>query len=396
MKTFMYFIILLTTAGFLQITGCKTGKASEKKSNTSEQEVLPDNIVELSAEQSKLANIELGSTVPRVVSGIVKATGVLAVGPQSLASVCAPMGGFIKSTDLVPGSPVRKGQQLAIIENQEFINIQQNYFESKNRFEYAEAEYKRHSELYKDDVYSAKNLQQVTTDYKILKAQVHALEQKLRFIGLDPTVMKEDNITSSVAIVSPINGYIRTASVNTGKYVTSTDVMFEIINSDKLFLELNLFEKDIDKIAAGQKISFFINNEPETHLAIISQIGKSVSNDKTCKVYAPVTEPCKNMMQGMYVNALIESSGKMVTSLPSQAIVSFDDKDYIFTYERSKQENGKPFTEYRMVEIHKGASLNGYTEVMLPDGFDATKAKIVIRGAYNLLSAKKNAGEMSC
>jgi len=396
MKTIKNFIIILATVGLVNLSGCKNGKANVSNVNVGEQEVLPVNIVELSAEQAKLADITLGSIEPRVMSGIVKTSGLISVAPQSLASVCAPMGGFIKSTELIPGSPVRKGQTLAILENQDFINIQQNYFESKSRLEFAEAEYKRHSELYKDDVYSTQNLQQVTANYKILKAQVHALEQKLRLIGINPASLNEDNISPSVAVISPINGHIRIANVNIGKFVTPTDVMFEIMNSDKLFLELNIFEKDIDKVATGQKISFFINNEPETHQAIIYQIGKSVNTDKTCKVYASVTQPCKNMMPGMYVNARIESSNQTVTSLTSQAIVSFDDKDYIFVYERSKQEKGKPFTEYRMIQVNKGVSDGGYTEIVLPEGFDIKTAKVVIKGAYNLLSAMKNAGEMSC
>jgi cobalt-zinc-cadmium efflux system membrane fusion protein len=77
-------------------------------------------------------------------------------------------------------------------------------------------------------------------------------------------------------------------------------------------------------------------------------------------------------------------------------VVSFDDKDYIFVFEKEKEEDGKPFTEYRMIEVIKGVSGDGYIEIKLPEGFDISHAKIVIKGAYNLLSAKKNAGEMAC
>ena len=56
----------------------------------------------------------------------------------------------------------------------------------------------------------------------------------------------------------------------------------------------------------------------------------------------------------MYVNAFIEESDNKVTALPSDAIVSFDDKDYIFAFEKKKEEVGKPFTEYRMIEVKKG------------------------------------------
>ena len=82
--------------------------------------------------------------------------------------------------------------------------------------------------------------------------------------------------------------------------------------------------------------------------------------------------------------------------MPSESIVSFDDKDYIFVFDKKKEEDGKSFTEYLMVEVHKGVSDGGYTEILLPEGFDSKTAKVVIKGAYNLLSAKKNAGEMSC
>ena len=98
----------------------------------------------------------------------------------------------------------------------------------------------------------------------------------------------------------------------------------------------------------------------------------------------------------MYVNAVIETSGEEVTAVPSEAVVSFDDKNYIFIYEKDKEENGMPFCEYKMVEVEKGISDQGYTRVVFPDGFDITTAKVVVKGAYKLLSAKKNAGEMAC
>jgi cobalt-zinc-cadmium efflux system membrane fusion protein len=181
-----------------------------------------------------------------------------------------------------------------------------------------------------------------------------------------------------------------------GKNVAPSDVLFEIVNSDKLFLELTLFEKDASKVTNGQKIRFFVNNETEQHDAVIYQTGKSIGNDKTYKVYANVLSTCKSILPGMYVNAVIETSGNQATSLPSEAIVSFEDKDYIFVFEKNKMEDGKPFTEYRMIQVKKGLSDNGYTEITLPDGFDYKNARVITKGAYNLLSAKKNAGEMAC
>lgn len=368
----------------------------KKAGKSKAEEVIPEDIVELRSDQIKLANIETGAIEMRSMSGTLKVNGTIAVAPQNLATVCAPMGGFIKSTTLMPGNSVSKGQTLAVIENQDFVDIQQSYLEAKNKFEFAEADYKRHSELYKADVYSEQSVQQVTVDYKTLKAQVKALEQKLTLIGINPSDLHEDDISSSAALRSPISGYVKTVNVNLGKFVSPADILFEVINSDKLFLELTLFEKDADKVAQGQKIRFFINNETEPHEAIITQPGRAIDADKTYKVYAGVTGTCKNVLPGMYVNAIIETSGNQVAALPSDAVVSFDDKDYIFVFDKNKEEAGQPFTEYRIVEVHKGVTDGGFTEVVLPEGFSIATAKVVVKGAYNLLSAKKNAGEMAC
>ncbi|MDP2723278.1 MAG: efflux RND transporter periplasmic adaptor subunit, partial [Bacteroidales bacterium] len=302
----------------------------------------------------------------------------------------------VKNTTLFPGNKVSKGQTLAIVENQEYVDIQQTYLETKNKFEYAEAEFNRHTELFEEDVYSQKNVQEVTAQYKSLKAQLKGLEQKLALIGINPSKLTADNISSSVSVVSPISGYVQTVNINMGKFVSPSDVLFEIVNSDELLLELTLFEKDADKAAPGQEIRFFINNETEWHQAIIVQTAKSITSDKTYKVYANVPDACKNVLPGMYVNALISESNSLVTALPSEAIVSFDDRQYIFIFDKNKEENGKPFTEYRMIEVTKGVSENGFTGITLPEVLDMNKTRVVIRGAYNLLSAKKNAGEMSC
>jgi membrane fusion protein, heavy metal efflux system len=394
MTKYKFYTPIIILVFLLALSSCNGGKKPAEEAKA--EEVIPENIVELREDQIKLANIETGKIDLKSMSGTLKVNGTVSVAPQNLATVCMPMGGFVKRTTLMPGNMVRKGQTLAILENQEFIDIQQNYLEAKNRLELAKADYERQNELYKSDVSSQKNQQQVASNYKSLKVQVKALEQKLALIGINPNRMNENNISRSVALVSPISGYVKAVNVSIGKSVSGSDVLFEIVNSDKLFLELTLFEKDADKVMKGEKIRFFINNETEQHEAVIYQTGKSINNDKTYKVYANVMGHCNNMMPGMYVNAVIQAKSNQVTSVPSEAIVSFDDKDYIFVFEKNKAEAGKPFTEYRMIQVQKGVSDNGFTEIVLPETFNYKTAKVVLKGAYNLLSAKKNAGEMSC
>ena len=414
MKTLKYSIILLVMISVTVFFGCNEKKldehghaaethaeSGEKESHPEgeaegEVEVLPEDIVELRGDQIKLAGIQLGNVEIRQASGIVKANGVVSTTPQNSASVSVPLGGFIKASNLLPGNEIKKGQTLAIIENTEFVELQQNYLDIKNKYEFAEAEYKRHNELYKDDVYSEKNVQQVTSEYRSLKAQLKGIGQKLSVIGINPTTLTEDGISATIALVSPISGYIKTANISMGKYVSPTDVLFEIVGTNDLLLELTLFEKDANTISIGQFAHFTINNETHEHKAKIYQVGKSINTDKTFKVYATIQQPCPNVLPGMYVLAHIEKTDKQVTSVPAEAVVSFDNKYYILAFEKDKEEGGKPFTEYRFIEITKGETNDGFTEIQLPEKFDIKNTKIVTKGAYKLLSAKKNAGEMTC
>ncbi|MDP4209519.1 MAG: efflux RND transporter periplasmic adaptor subunit [Bacteroidota bacterium] len=384
-------ILIITTFLF----SCKTGKKEETHEG---HEVLSEDIVELNADQIKMAGIEYGQVEQKTLSNTLNVNGIVTVSPQNLASVCAPLGGIVKSTSLTTGASVKKGQALAILENPEFIELQRNYLESRSKLEYAESEYKRHSDLYKSDVYSKQNVQQVTADYQSLKVQVSALAQKLALIGIDAAHLKESTISRSVAIASPINGFIKTMNVNIGKSVSPSDVMFEIVNTASLTLELTLFEKDINKIAVGQKLRFSVSNgSPQEQNAVVTQTGKAIASDKTVKVYASAANAGnEKVLPGMYVNARIETSNNPVTALPTEAIVRFDEKDFIFVFDKTKKEGAKIIGEFRMVQVKRGVTNGNYTEVLFPENFNLKTDKIVTKGSYNLLSAKKNAGDMAC
>jgi cobalt-zinc-cadmium efflux system membrane fusion protein len=375
-------------------SSCRTGNPSAAEAE--QAEVLPEDIVEMRADQIQMAQIELGSIGLHPVSTWLKANGSVEVAPDQRATVCIPMGGFVRSTSILPGNAVKKGQVLAVLENPEFVDLQQSYLEARNRMVFAEGEFKRHSALYKEDVYSEMNLQQVTVNYNNLKTEIRSIGQKLRMIGIDPDGLSDGNISSTVNLVSPISGDVEAVNVTIGKFVSPNDVMFNIVNRDNMFLNLTLFEKDAGTVETGDSVRFYLNNETEYHEAVIARTGKALTPERTLPVYAQVLSNCPNVIPGMYVDARIELTRREVLSVPSEAVVDFDDHFYIFVFERNKEEDGQPFTEYRMIEVRRGAVGDGYTEIILPDGFDANSAKVVVKGAYNLLSAKKNAGEMAC
>lgn len=390
----MLFFGVIFGGAFL-LPACTSGTGSETKQE--EKEVLADNVAELTSDQIKMAGIKMGTVEMRTLSDLIKINGLISTPPQNVATICAPLGGFIKSTRLLQGSAVKKNQVLAMIENPEFIELQQSFLESRNQLEYIEADYNRQKNLNKEKISSVKTFQQITSEYKQLKTKVNALSQKLAIIGINATTLSENKILRAIPILSPIEGFVKQVNINIGKYVAPTDVLFEIINTSHLTVELTVFEKDIHEISIGQQIRFGLSDEgKDQYLAKIYQVGKILNADKTVKVYGNISNPSARLIPGIYVTANVETTDNTVTALPSDAIVQYDGKDYIFIYDRVKTENGKKVTEYKMIQVKRGVTDEGYSEVILPAGFDTKKSKVVIKGAYTILTGKKNAGDMSC
>ena len=391
MKTSKIKIQILLIVIVLFSCTSKTGKKE------TEHEVLAENAIELNAEQYKMAGIQLGEIGKHTIDNGIKVNGSINVTPQNIASVSAPLGGFIKNTSVVQGSAITKGETLAMIENFAFIEIQQGYLETKAKFQFAEIEYKRHNELYKENVYSEKNVQQTETEFKTLKAQMRGMEQKLIFLGIDPAKLTEDKITGALPVLAPISGYVRTVNMNIGKFVNPTDVLCEIVNPENVVLELVVFEKDVQKVSAGQKVIFSTPNDPGiTYSATIYQAGKALDNDKTAMAYAKIDQPHVTLLSGMFVNATIRTSSAESVAVPEESVVQFNEKSYIFIFKGTRQENGKSISDFEAIEVRKGATDKGFTEITLPTGFDLLNVKVVVKGAYSVLSAWKNAGEMAC
>ncbi len=392
MKKIKLFITIFAIS--ILYNGCKSGSEVEVKE---EHEELAPNTVEMNSEQIKTADIQLGNVEQKSIGTSLKANGTITVTPQGLATICAPFGGFIKSTSLVQGSPVTKGQTLALIENVAFVEIQQSYFETKAKYDYAEKEYNRQKDLYAGNVNSAKSFQQAESEYKTLKAQLNGYIQKLSLLNIDVSKLKEDNITSVLPLISPITGYVKTVNVNIGKSINATDVLFEIINNQSLTLELVLFEKDMLKVSVGQKLTFSSPGASDVkYTATIYQIGKALDDDKTIKVYAYIDKPDNKLVVGMFVNAEIEVANNIGLTVPSESIVRFDEKFYIFAFKEKKMEGNKEVILYDVVEVKKGSENNGFTEISFVNDFDFKSRQVVVKGAYTILSKFKNSGEMSC
>ncbi len=382
MKNSIIFGILL-----IALSSCsKTPEQTPvEKTSKPQSETSATNEVILSDEQLKSVGAQLGSLEKRKMSNQVKANGMLDVPPQNLVTVSAPLGGFVKYTELLQGMKVKKGQVLIVMEHPDYIQIQQDYLDGKSQLEFLALEYKRQQDLATDNVNSMKTLQQSKSNYLSTKAKVEGLKAKLKLINIDPVDIETGEIRNTISIISPISGFLTQVNINIGVHVNPTDVMAKIVDTEHLHAEAQVFEKDISKLAIGQTVRITLSNETKERLAKVYLVGKEITKERTVRVHCHLTVEDPSLIPGMYFSAIIETDEQTSDVLPNEAIVSFEGKDFIFLANPSDNH------QFSMIEIAKGRTEGNYTTVMVPEA--ALNKSIVIKGTYALLGLLKNKEE---
>jgi len=359
------------------------GKKDNPDAATEATETATD-LVTLSDVQLQSAKVELGKPEQKSISTVLKVNGAVDVPPQSLVSISAPLGGYLKSTKLLPGMYLKKGEVIATMEDQQYIQLQEDYLVTKSNLAYAEAEFLRQQELNLSKSSSDKIFQQARMEYDNQKIRLRALAEKLQLINIRPQQLNEQNISRSIQVLSPINGFVSAINVNIGRYVNPSDVLFELINPSDIHLNLRIFEKDIAKISLGQKVLAHTINEPgKIYPCEVMLIGQALSADRTAEVHCHFEHYDKILLPGMYMNAEIEIKSHNTYVVPEDAVVSFEGKNYLFV---SVEKN-----TFRLTLVETGVSEGGYIEIL--DAVQLLDKTVVTRGAYTLLMEMKNRSE---
>jgi cobalt-zinc-cadmium efflux system membrane fusion protein len=393
-KLFQYLVRTLFQSGLLLLAAC-AGKPSQEQQAVEPQPSNEQYVIHFTKEQYQTAGIELGKIESKVISGTILVNGVLDVPPQQMVSVSVPLGGFLKETPLLQGSRVRKGQVIATIENLEFIQLGQDYLEAKGQLEFARADYERQQALGKENVNSQKTLQQSKATFDSWHAKFSGLREKLKVMNMDIAALEAGTISSIINLRSPINGYVTEVNVNIGRYVSPTDILFEIVDTEHLHAELTIFEKDVPKIRIGQRVRFTLANESKERAATVFLIGRQISTDRTVRIHCHIDVEDTNLLPGMYLQAVIETGGAEVLALPDKAVIDYLGRKYLFYLDAGVSQSNLPNgIQYRFVmrEVQVGKSEAGYTEVNLPPDLPSS-AQVAVENAYALLSKLKNTEE---
>ena len=205
---------------------------------------------------------------------------------------------------------VKKGDVIAVLDNPEFINLQQSYLDATAQLEFLEKEYQRQQNLVAQDAASEKQFQQSKADFLSVKSKSEALAAQLSLLGVDVNDLQTNGMITRMEIQAPLSGSITTTNVNIGKYLNPGDPICDIIDNSHLLIQLTAYEKDIRSLHVGNRLEFRVNGMGEENFeAEIISINQKVDNEnRSIKVFARPLETRSDFCAGMYVNAKIKNN----------------------------------------------------------------------------------------
>ena len=365
-------LFLLSACGF-----------NENKEQQSEEEITNSGIVVISKKQFEYADMKLGNIKEVNFPTFIRSNGTIDVPPEGKATVSTFYAGYVKSISLLPGDKVVKGQAVLTLENPEYIEMQQEFLEAKSQLVYLKADYERQKTLNSEQISSQKNYMKSETEYRITLTKFESLKKKLRMMNINPSKVSASNLTSVITLYAPISGYITEVDASKGMLLSPAKEAIEIVNTEHVHLELNVFEKDIQKVKEGQMIRFRLpNNESETYDADVHLVGKKVSNEsRIVGIHGHLhDESSSTFLPGMYIEARIEIDSKKANVLPEQGVVNIGNTYYVLVLVDSSVEE---YT-FKRTEVQVGGVQNGNIEILNSIGLTMAD-QILTKGAFNLV-----------
>jgi len=350
--------------------------------------------------------LEIQIVAPQSIAGVIPATGKILV-PEDRVAMIGPVNeGRIVRLYAGQGSRVKKGQKLADLESADIDQAEADYlnaladYENARRSSVAEvklaqATYDRTKFLYEKTITAGKNLQTAEHDLEVAKASAEnsvngtkaaltAARRHLLILGLkDSTIdslANKPDLAAVFSLNSPIDGTVVERNATVGATVGADANLFKIINVSRVWVDANVFEKDLQRVRLGQEVKLTVPAFPgSTFSGRVILVNSIVDPDtRTVKVRTEVPNPDGRLKPDMFANVeIITDLNRSAISIPQSAVLNDQGKTVVFVAEGNS---------YKKRQVHTGIQNGDLVEII--DGLNAGD-KVIVKGNYLLLQQSK-------
>ena len=229
--------------------------------------------------------------------------------------------GQINAIKVDIGDPVKKDQILLTIRSNDITakkaQVEAKIIETEAAFANAENDYNRIANLFAQQSASQKELDDITTHFKIMQAKLNAVKQMK---------LEVDEMLRYAVIRAPFDGVITSKMVNSGEMANPGMPLMSIESSGAFEVTAKVSETEINRIEKGQEVNVMLRamNQPALK-GVITQVNQSVSftgSQYDVKILLKPEEDQKNQIRsGMFANVRIQSGNESCILIPEDALI---------------------------------------------------------------------------
>lgn len=388
MKTSIKLLIAVNVLAFV-LLGC--GDKEEPKKEESHNEHSEE--VKLSTESIKQIKLETETVSLQPFTGYLTIPAKVITNQDNEAQIGSLVQGRVHRVFVKVGDFVKAGQVLMTVEGLDIGQIKAGFLIAKAALDYTKADYERQKKLFDEKIGSQKALLESQAEYEKALAEYKAEDRRIHSVGLsDEDVMDdktgEEHTSGTLPIKSSINGVIVERNVVLGQLVDATTNAFKVINTNTVWVDGQIYEKDIAKINR-KTIALFTSEtyRNEKFNGRIIYIGQTVDEQsRTITVRGEFKNTNSKLKPQMFGELKIPvSSNAKAIMIPEEAVVKEAGQEYVFVQTSdTTSSNGVQAFEKRIVII--GASVDNRIEIKegLREG-----EKVVSKGVFFLKSELK-------
>lgn len=353
-------------------------------------------IVNLSSDAIKNIGIAIEPAEIKKVSFHLKYNGIVKAIPSKSFFVASPVKGRVIDIFVDQNQTIKQGQKLSIISSQDVAEVQLDLAEkqiglkgqieqAKLELSLAENNYMIEKELFENRITPKRDFLEAENRYKRAQNNLKVLEEeqgslnilaKKRLAILGAESDEASSKSGYIDIIAQQNGIILKRYVNPGEVVDENTTLLQASDISEVFLESNVYEKDIAEVQLGERITFyseaFPDNAFEGEISYIAQAADP--NTRTIPVRAKIKNPANQLKPEMFGKIFIGLENKEVLAINRKAVQKVDDKSVVYI---------KVPIGFKEIEVVTGRESDGLVEII--SGLKP-RQRVVTEGSFWLKS----------
>ena len=378
-----------------------------------------------SVEAVRNAGVDVELVDRQPISEWISANGQITYDQTRFASLSSRLPGTVWRVERIVGDRVRAGEVLALVDAAEVGRAKTELIQALAQEELQRKVVNRLDTLSSQGIVPGRQSQTAQTEYvqvraRLLSAQQalanlglpvdveqlrglpdETLTQRLRLLGLPEYHVRhlspEETTANLLPLKAPLDGIIVARQVVAGEVVDASRVLFQLADTSRMWLTLNVSGEDAGRLALGQPVRFRPDGGRDEMSGTLFWISTTADQQtRMVTVRAELPNPQGQLRSETFgAGRIILREEREAIAVPSEAIHWEGCCHVVFVRDKGYFDGKDSPKVFHLRTVRLGAGNGEFTEILagvLPGEVVATKGSDVLRAEL----LKNNLGEGCC